>query len=586
MGVLRTRADTSPSPGSITPYQRSGVRGSTRGALSAQYAQTVTDPSNPTDSKTAAVTGKRILRDSFHSSFDTNATNYHAAVLADTPIANWRLQESGTPTTWADSSGNGRAMAVDNGGSVLTGLPGPFPGTKAVSITSAGGIGHIADAAVFDTTAWSIEYWIRQSLDFYGYAYHILSKWSSTADATYAFYVFGNYQGTTPDGGYTLGCYANVAGGWNSATGNGTPSRGEWNHVVATFDPVLGGKLYIDGVLVATGPTGALAQNTQSVVMEAAFGFEQSELALYNYALNAARVAAHYSAAGGTDSQTRLVTGSRPMTDAENLTDSRVQTSAIKRTQTDNEPLTDTRTQIQGWIRSLTDPENPTDSRVQTQGWIRSILDPENLTDTRSQVSAIKRTQTDNEPLTDTSSTRQGWIRALTDPEGLTDTRSQTSAAARASTDPANPTDSKTTLYGWLRSITDAENLTDTRAQTLAGQRTQTDNEGLTDIRSWISSTFRAVTDPTNPTDSRVQVATTKRAQTDSEGLTDVAGRVAAYAQTMLLEMAFGYRNLLTANEASMETDVTGWTTDTHATLSQAVVGFDGTHALAVTAAT
>jgi len=94
------------------------------------------------------------------------------------------------------------------------------------------------------------------------------------------------------------------ASGGPNVTSPATITEQAWHHIVGTYGPVGGAKLYIDGVNVVTGAyTGAFAPGAQveSIGMSGAGGNFTSanvcEVADYATELSAARVSAHFAAA-------------------------------------------------------------------------------------------------------------------------------------------------------------------------------------------------------------------------------------------------------------------------------------------------
>ena len=234
---------------------------------------------------------------------------YVAAVLADGPVAYYRLNDTGN--TAADSSGNtnnlgpiGAAVAkgqpgllqTDNDTAML--LPGETAATGTIRTP-----GRIA--ALEPANALSVEVWVKP-------AALPTSNWNANA-ADIVVYgdddVFAPYGLLIDANGHIV--FKLDVGTGTVVTSNATVAVGDTAHVVATFD----GKvinLYINGVLdttqAATGTIknyGYANRNLGLTVGEdghfvdpASFNGTVDELAVYDTALSKASVLAHYNAAG------------------------------------------------------------------------------------------------------------------------------------------------------------------------------------------------------------------------------------------------------------------------------------------------
>jgi len=225
--------------------------------------------------------------------------SYRDEVLADTPIAYWRLGDAAGSTV-ADSSGHGLSLTVN--APLSFGQPGAlFCDTdKAMKFANADGgwLGHPRTTALEPPTAMSFELWMMQTgapSDYekplwYGDASKLpWGSWGLQRDATspgkFAFLVATN--GTT-----------------NWLTTLGIKNKDTWYHVVATYDGTAQ-RVYVNGVLDVQNPaTGAITYPADAfgAAVGGCYGacsvFTGSidEVAVYDKALTAARVAAHYAA--------------------------------------------------------------------------------------------------------------------------------------------------------------------------------------------------------------------------------------------------------------------------------------------------
>ena len=223
-------------------------------------------------------------------------SSYEAAVLADGPLAYWRLGES-SGSVAADRSGNGNDCTYASTGVTLGSAGGisDDPDTAA-TFAAPGIVGCPSGASVLGTQGFTYEVWVRTTASS-GYQY-LMSQRDSSA---------GGADGETTlylDGGYVT-----------FFTGNGSVDMllrgpepvddGEWHHLVVTRDALGSAVLYVDGVAVdrAIGSTSLVAHE----VFLAADGRDSThyfdgdldEVAIYGYALDARAVDNHFGIGSG-----------------------------------------------------------------------------------------------------------------------------------------------------------------------------------------------------------------------------------------------------------------------------------------------
>lgn len=234
----------------------------------------------------------------------TPKQSYPEAVLADRPMAYWRLDEAGGTTAYDRVGGNnGRYIQV------VLGKPGYNP----LDPDTAGGFGSLSvancyvsnipiDFATAGNAVFSVEAWVNgaaQSAD-----NGIISK--GTGGGGEQFNLDTGSDGGSPTHAFRF--FVRDASG-NPFHANGTIApNGRWHHLVGVCDEVHGFlNLYVDGVTNASGTvSGGLLGSTNTV----AIGARQSgtllahdlqfvgtidEVAIYNYALTPAQVQAHYT---------------------------------------------------------------------------------------------------------------------------------------------------------------------------------------------------------------------------------------------------------------------------------------------------
>jgi hypothetical protein len=219
---------------------------------------------------------------------------YRDEVLADSPVAYWRLNEL-TGTTAGDElfASNGSYL-----GGVALGAPGALAnegGSSAASFDSIDDSIFVSAAGALSmTSAVSIEVWVKRSRS--GVTQAVAGK--PTAGQTrlenYSLW-FNAYN--------QIRMYVGNGTTWASVTAP-TALDTNWHHVVGTFDNSTM-RIYVDGVQKATtNTTVQLTPNANSFYVGRSssstgynFGGVLDELAVYGTVLSPARVLAHYNAA-------------------------------------------------------------------------------------------------------------------------------------------------------------------------------------------------------------------------------------------------------------------------------------------------
>lgn len=213
---------------------------------------------------------------------------YAAAVLADSPLGYWRMDEA--TASGADSSPSGFNGIVDP--AVTTVVGGPFAADQRVyqfPATGHCGINLDAYAASLKVDTLSVEAWVLAESPLLGQIYRVRTE-GVELDVTNGSAIIGGYY----------------AGGSDSIT-KPLPT-GVWHHVVGVHSSASW-SLYIDGALVGSTPSNGpiyyggsqVSIGTDPACGAAPFIGRLSNVAFYASALSPTRVAAHYSAAPGTD---------------------------------------------------------------------------------------------------------------------------------------------------------------------------------------------------------------------------------------------------------------------------------------------
>lgn len=224
----------------------------------------------------------------------TAPKSYSATVLADKPVAYWRMSEM-TGTTMADTTTNGNNGRYD--GIVMLAQPGPLAGDGSTAIALDGSTGSVVvpSSSNLQVNWVTIELWINKR-----------------ADSEYGVYVAKNVAG---GGGPSSGWFELLNDHHNGGlqfrvTGDVDPilvskatlDVNTWYYVVATYDGATA-KLYINGKLDSALPAVVSpVQNTDPLYIgRRGDGFFTNaliaEVAIYPSALSADRIAAHWNAA-------------------------------------------------------------------------------------------------------------------------------------------------------------------------------------------------------------------------------------------------------------------------------------------------
>ena len=219
--------------------------------------------------------------------------NYYYAVMSSAPVGYWRLGES-SGTVAADESGNGLDGTSFN--SPTLGEPGALAGDADTAIDIATGqYVQVADNALLDvTTGLTVEAWIKPDDTGAGHR-GIVSK-NSTSSAPYG------YEMAQSSDRLRVG--AEVGGVWygSNYSADGSLVAGVWQHVGFTFNGT-DIRCYVNGVLsgTPTSAVGTISTNTTHVRIGRRDYLTEylgaiDEVAIYDRALSADEIAAHYAA--------------------------------------------------------------------------------------------------------------------------------------------------------------------------------------------------------------------------------------------------------------------------------------------------
>ena len=221
-------------------------------------------------------------------------TGYAASVMADQPMAYFRLDEPTGPTA-VDSAGMNNATYS---GALTRGAGGIVPSDAAVLFS--GGDAQAPWSSTMNNPAgpFTAEYWIMPN-DFSSPPVPLSSQYRASSRAGYAFYQNNGGNNLLAD----LGRVGNT--GVYRFTSPRSPEPGQWSHVVLTYDGTTA-RFYVNGSLDGEGAliwgTEIGANPSAPLVIGnrngggLAYNGRIDEVAIYNYALNATQVTNHWSA--------------------------------------------------------------------------------------------------------------------------------------------------------------------------------------------------------------------------------------------------------------------------------------------------
>ncbi len=224
---------------------------------------------------------------------------YAQVVLADDPVAYWRLDET-SGVTARDFSGHGNDATYIGG--VHAGSAGAIAGDPDTAATFDGATGYLDGGNVFafaGSQPFSLEAWVRSaSMQNYGGVFSREDTAGGPPSEGYLAFV------SPADGVY--GFQRLDGNSLTSITSMSTASASRYDHVVAVYDGNVM-TLYVNGVAEAmetasfpiAGATHDFVVGAEVGGAEDFFEGELDEVAVYDHALAESRVSAHYLAGTG-----------------------------------------------------------------------------------------------------------------------------------------------------------------------------------------------------------------------------------------------------------------------------------------------
>jgi hypothetical protein len=227
--------------------------------------------------------------------------NYSSVIIADTPLAYWRLGEASTTPIAADSSGGATSYNGFYTRGVTSGVTGAITGDPDTAASFDGASAFVVvpngSNGPFDLrNGFTLEAWIiNNGQSGVGQAGRIVSNRATGG------YGFGILHTGTPDR------VRFTTFGVKDYDSDLTvvPEDGNWHHVAVVFDSTNAANFYLDGkptdTIMGPGPangsTADLNIGRNPGTTQEYFNGSIDEVAVYNYELTAAQIAAHYAAA-------------------------------------------------------------------------------------------------------------------------------------------------------------------------------------------------------------------------------------------------------------------------------------------------
>lgn len=230
------------------------------------------------------------------------AVSYVDAVLLDAPTAYYRLEEAVGANTMLDASGNGRNGTYAGSPRSTLGVSGALvsePAATAMQITANGAADVAFGAWQNQMTGLTVEAWMKAAS-----GGGVIAARNDDGGRPWFLSADG------PNGLYFQWVNAGLSGFFVRTSNAAAIFDGNWHHVVATYATGVGAKLYVDGVVQTLNGSGSAVTTAIGTSLSTGIrigrrgngapvpftGAQIDEVAVYDTALTATRINAHYQA--------------------------------------------------------------------------------------------------------------------------------------------------------------------------------------------------------------------------------------------------------------------------------------------------
>ncbi|MBV9173878.1 MAG: right-handed parallel beta-helix repeat-containing protein [Chloroflexi bacterium] len=238
-----------------------------------------------------------VVNGQYVSGAGSTTSAYASAVLADQPMAYWRLNET-SGSTAADDSGNRQTANITGG--VTRGVSGALAQDVNTAFGFDGQSGYVRDNTSLSVGSdFTIEAWVKSSSA--NQSVPLVSLVGPQSQSSRTLYLDRQrFRGM-----------ADVSSKWPtySVDSNAAYDVTAWHHLVFVTQAATSLALYVDGALAGSMVMPAVSGFSGNAVLAwsddpafSKFGGNLDEVALYATALPAARISAHYAAGIGANS--------------------------------------------------------------------------------------------------------------------------------------------------------------------------------------------------------------------------------------------------------------------------------------------
>lgn len=232
--------------------------------------------------------------------------DYQSSVLADAPLAYWQLNDAPGSTTVSNLGSTGAAANGTYNNGITLGVPGLVAGSG-TAIQIGNGTTNNMETAPFEkyptgSSGFSVEFWVKFETIPTGFA-NLVGDGTSTDFFNFYLMVYAT------SGGHVR-AHVQTTSGITAIDSNVSLADDSAHMVVSTWDSTTGNlSLYLDGSLAATTPSIGAPPNTGSPIDTAnamvigkdsrenvTATIDLAQAAIYNKALTASQIEAHYLA--------------------------------------------------------------------------------------------------------------------------------------------------------------------------------------------------------------------------------------------------------------------------------------------------